>query len=68
VVLAFFVLLASLASAVLFTTASHADCPRAAAFRADCPRAAAFRADSPRAGQTFDLADPVRSGRSGTPR
>ncbi|MDT4991480.1 MAG: hypothetical protein QOH97_1372 [Actinoplanes sp.] len=68
VVLAFFVLLASLASAVLFTTASHADSPRAAAFRADCPRAAAFRADSPRAGQTFDLADPVRSGRSGTPR
>jgi hypothetical protein len=45
VVLAFFVLLASLASAVLFTTAS----------RADSPPAIASRAASPPAGQTLIL-------------
>jgi hypothetical protein len=55
VVLAFFVLLASLASAVLFTTASRADSPPATASRTDSPPAIASRAASPPAGQTLIL-------------
>jgi hypothetical protein len=62
VVLVFFVVLASLASAVLFATASRAENPPAGLARTVVVRTHdALRSD-------FDLAGPVRTGRSGTSR